>query len=77
VRELKMYADFLSKSVKKLQKSDEKQRSYLAEFRKNMLDGIKYYLSLFPTISDLQEKVKAKSLEICGQIKTEVESLPL
>jgi len=77
IRELKMYADFLSKSVKKLQKSDEKQRNYLAEFRKNMLDGIKYYLSLFPTISDLQEKVKAKSLEICGQIKTEVESLPL
>ncbi|MDR0304485.1 MAG: hypothetical protein LBH98_06945 [Chitinispirillales bacterium] len=77
VRELKMYADFLLTSVKKLQLSDEKQKNYLLEFRKNMLDGIEYYLSLFPNISDLPEKIKKKSLEICEQIKINIENLAL
>ena len=77
VRELKMYADFLFESVKKLQNNDEKQKNYLAEFRKNMLDGIEYYLSLFPAISDLPEKIKTKSLEICCQIKSKIEGLTL
>jgi hypothetical protein len=75
VRELKMYADFLFKSVSKLKNDDEKQKNYLTDFRQNVLEGIEYYLSLFPTIGDLPEKIKAKSLEICGQVKAKIEAL--
>ena len=75
VRELKMYADYLLKLAKKTKDDDEKQKNYLAEFRKNMLDGIEYYMSLFPTISSLPEMVRVKSLEICGQIKMKVEAV--
>jgi hypothetical protein len=77
IRELKMYADYLFNAVKKLRQDDEKQRNYLTEFRKNMLDGIEYYLSLFPQISDLPETIRAKSLEFCEQIKTKTQSLAL
>ncbi len=77
VRELKMYAKYLFKAVKKNKEDDEKQKSYLMEFRKNMLEGIEYYLSLFPAISDLPEIIKAKSLEICNQIKQKLEAVTI
>ena len=75
IRELKMYADYFFKSVKELRKDDERQKNYLLEFRKNLLEGIKYYLLLFPSITDLPEAIRAKSLEICGQIKSKIEEL--
>jgi hypothetical protein len=77
VRELKMYADYFLKSVKDLRKDDEKQKNYLEEFRKNMLEGIKYYISIFPNITDLPEAIKTKSLEICAQIKLKLEEVNL
>jgi len=77
VRELKMYTEYLFKAIKKTKEDDEKQKSYLEEFRKNMLEGIEYYLSLFPAITDLPEMIKTKSLEICTQIKTKIEGLDL
>jgi hypothetical protein len=57
IRELKMYADYLSKNT------------VGADYKKNMLDGIEYYLSLFPDIEDLPEDVRKKSLEVCQEIK--------
>lgn len=77
MRELKMYADYLFKAAKKTKETDEKQVNYLTEFRNNMLDGIEYYLSLFPSISYFPEKVKVKSLEICNQIKSNITDLAI
>jgi hypothetical protein len=77
VRELKMYADELFRGVSKVKETDEKQKNYLAEFRKNMLEGIEYYLSLFPSIADLPEMIRIKSIEFCNQIKLNVEAVAI
>ena len=75
VRELKMYEDFLLNGVNNLQENDEKQRNYFTQVGQNMLEGIKYYLSLFPNVADLPEVIRAKSLEVCNQIKQKIEGL--
>ena len=74
-RELKMYEDYLLEGVENLQENDEKQRNYFQQFSQNMLNGIDYYLSLFPKISDLPDAIKAKSLQFCNQVKSKIERL--
>jgi len=62
IKELKMYVDYFIQEVQKSVEPNDKQIAYLNEFRSNMLDGIKYYKELFPTMIEETENYKQRCL---------------
>lgn len=53
IKELKLYVNYFKKEVlSSLPRLTEKQQKYLQEFRSNLADGIAYYTTLIPAISE-------------------------
>lgn len=60
VKELKMYVEyFLNEVSKHLEDPTEKQRLYITDFYKNILEGIEYYKDLFPQM--IEETLEFRS----------------
>ena len=59
VNELRLYIDYLKKEIrKKLDSFTAKEQNRLSEFKANMLDGIAYYKSLIPKLSEEAEQYR-------------------
>jgi hypothetical protein len=63
VKELKMYIDHFVKEVQKSLPPSEKQVKYFIEFKSNLLNGIEYYLELFPKMVHETAEYRQKALE--------------
>lgn len=64
VKELSMYIDFLKRKIQDLNLPvTEKQLDQLAEFQKNMNDGIEYYKSLFSKIREKYAEIAIREIE--------------
>lgn len=73
LKELKVNIDFLIKEIKKtLPQPTDKQIAYLNEFRNNLLEGITYYMELFPQILEGAQELREK---IITQLKESKEKL--
>jgi len=74
VKELKMYVDyFIKEATQSFEVPTEKQRQYLIEFYKNLLDGIAYYKTLFPQIAEETIEFRSKMLEEIGFFQKQLE----
>ncbi|MDP8211783.1 MAG: hypothetical protein P9X22_00645 [Candidatus Zapsychrus exili] len=63
IKELKLYIEYLSKEVKKINIApDKKQIEYFTEFKNNLIEGIEYYKELFPKMIDESESYRGKAL---------------
>jgi hypothetical protein len=59
LNELKMYCDFLSKELKRMEKTPPNLK-YLKTFRENLMSGISYYRNLFPhLLNQIDNSIKA------------------
>lgn len=59
INELRLYTDYLKKAImKKLDSFTAKEEKYFSEFTANMLDGIAYYKSLIPKLSEEAEQYR-------------------
>jgi hypothetical protein len=64
VKELKMYVDyFVKETTQSLEMPTEKQRQYLVEFYKNLMEGIGYYKNLFPQMAEETKEFRSKMLQ--------------
>ncbi len=53
ISELRLYTDYLKREIKKkIDSFTAKEQKHFTEFKANMLDGIAYYKSLVPALSD-------------------------
>lgn len=69
IRELEVYIDYLFKKIEETEDPSDKQNTYFAEFRENLLKGIQYYRVLFiknKLYDDLEELHKLKEKLISG-----------
>ena len=75
IKELKMYMEYFSKEVKKaLKEPTEKQRQYLLEFRKNLMEGMDYYKTLFPKMVDETFEFRQKMQEELDSFKKQLDA---
>jgi hypothetical protein len=75
LKELKMYVDVFIADVKKAKKDATEQKlQELREFRQNLLDGIDYYRSLFPTIFEETSAAGENALKELEAFKANIES---
>lgn len=69
INELKMYIDYLKEEVEKnIDSLTDKQTKYFASFKSNLLQGIEYYKSLVPNMSNEAEEFK-------NRMKEEIEAM--
>jgi hypothetical protein len=69
ISELRLYTDYLKKEIKKkLDSFTAKEQKHFSEFKANMLDGIAYYKSLIPNLSEeaeqYREQMRAELLKL-------------
>lgn len=70
IKEIRLYIDYMKTNLM-LSNSDEKQKLYLAEFVKNLLDGIGYYQKLFiESVSHTMQHREQLLSELDGMRKT-------
>ncbi len=63
IKELKLYVEYFINEIKKIEiKPTEKQIQHWSEFRKNLLEGIEYYRSLFPQMLEETQEYRQKAL---------------
>ena len=85
VKELKIYMDFLANKLDEAKANvTKKQQKYLADFAKNLKEGIEYYTKLFNELKDSFEETKEtiisdleKYLETLNGLNSEIEKLEL
>jgi len=73
IKELKMYIEYFMKEVNKCLEPTEKQREYLNEFNKNLLEGMEYYKSLFPKMIDETSDFRTQMLHELEEFKSKLE----
>ena len=75
ISELKMYINYLKKEItSSLPEPTEKQIKYFSEFRKNIMDGVLYYKTLIPKISQEGEKCREKMKNELASLQSDLES---
>ncbi len=85
VKELRIYLDFLANKLDEAKANvTKKQQKYLADFAKNLKDGIEYYTELFNELKDSFEETKEtiisdleRYLETLNGLNSEIEKLEL
>jgi len=76
VKEIMMYCDHLKDELSRmLPKPAEKQIDTILEFKKNLIDGIDYYKSLLPKMSEETTKYKEKLALELGKLKQDIETM--
>ncbi|MBN1870554.1 MAG: hypothetical protein JW847_08275 [Candidatus Omnitrophica bacterium] len=73
IAELRMYVDYFKKEVEKSAiEPAKKQMEYVHEFKKNLMDGIEYYLQLFPNMAVESAENRQYTLEQLNLIKQQL-----
>ncbi len=76
ITELKMYFDYFKKEVEKgAINPTKKQIERLEEFRKNLTDGINYYVGLFPQMVNETAEYRQRAYEELEQFKKKIKNL--
>ncbi|OGX25454.1 MAG: hypothetical protein A3D10_09560 [Omnitrophica WOR_2 bacterium RIFCSPHIGHO2_02_FULL_48_11] len=74
IKELKMYVEYFMREVQKvLKQPNEKQKQYFGEFKKNLLEGIEYYRTLFPNLADESLEFRQKMLSELDEFKVKLD----
>lgn len=73
ISELRLYTDYLKKEIKKkLDSFTAKEQKHFSEFKANMLDGIAYYKSLIPKLSEEAEQYREQMREELLKLEQEL-----
>ena len=76
INELAMYIEHWTDQLKdSLLTMDDRNRTYLIDFKNNILDGIAYYQDLFPKIKSESESMKNRMLDELAVLKEELETI--
>lgn len=75
VKELKMYVDyFIKEATQSFDLPTEKQRQYLVDFYKNLLEGIAYYKTLFPQMGEETREFRFQMSEETEKFQNQLEN---
>jgi hypothetical protein len=75
VKELKMYVDyFIKEATQSFELPTEKQRQYLVDFYKNLLEGVAYYKTLFPQMSEESREFRLQMSEEAEKFQHQLET---
>jgi hypothetical protein len=78
VKELKVYIDFLQKKMEnRLDNISVQSEEFFNTFQHNLMDGIEYYKTLIPEISEASESVKQKIREEFETLEQKLASFTL
>ncbi|HEX9658511.1 MAG TPA: hypothetical protein VGB89_16515 [Bacteroidota bacterium] len=73
INEVRLYADYLKNEInKKLDSFTAKEQKYFSEFKSNMLEGIAYYKSIVPKLSEEAELYRKRMHEELLQLEQEL-----
>jgi hypothetical protein len=73
INEVRLYTDYLKKEInKKLDSFTAKEQKYFSEFTVNMLEGVAYYKSLIPKLSEEAEHYREQMREELLKLEQEL-----
>jgi len=73
INEVRLYSDYLKKEVKKkLDSFTAKEQKYFSEFKANMLEGVDYYKSLIPKLTEEAEHYRERMHEELLELEREL-----
>ena len=76
INELRLYVEQLIKEIKECAASPtHKQIKALNKFRDNLMDGIEYYIQLFPKMANETQELKEKALAELENVKQNLQGL--
>lgn len=76
VNELRQYIDYLEKEVRKVMPTpSDKDKTYLSEFKNNLMLGIAHYKAMVPNLSQFTEKYHQEMLSDLEQAQSRLEDL--